>query len=218
MDSDDSVTLRFGDWSGEAVVENLVFVALDQILYFDAGGADEGFSRGERFAEGVAFVAVEDFHGGVEKGDVLALEVGNVAFVDDDFGGEGGALVFLGAGDGGGFFVAGLPFAEGFFVFECLLVALGDFLVEAGDGFFAGSLLGEDLLGKLGVLGAEGFGLPFEGGKFLFSGDFLGLGIGDLGLGGAELEHDGAELLAHLDGRIGGFFLGVEEAGEEREE
>ena len=147
----------------------------------------------------------------------LRLEVGDGAFVDEDLGGEFGALVLLGAGDGGGFLIAGLPL---------LTVGgdLGEALSRSASRLLSLAMVSSEAVLSAAVLFDEGGVLVFEGGDFF--GEFLGfllgdglggLGVGGFGLGGAQLEHDGAELLAELDGGIG-FLGGVEREGEEEEE
>ena len=130
----------------DAVIDDLVLVALDEVLDLDAAGADEGLAGGEGLAEGVVFEAVEDFVGGVEEGDVLGLAVGDGALEFDVLGVEFGAFILLGAGDGGGFLIAVLPFGERFLVFDEAFLAVGKFVVEVGDGFRGGGLVGSWLV------------------------------------------------------------------------
>ena len=175
-------------------------------MEFDAFGGGEGFAGEDGVAEAEFFVAVEDFHAGLIHFDVFGLFLLDFAFEFDAFGVELGALAFAFGGELGDFTVGFFPFGEGGVEFEDRVVAVGDLFIEIGDHVGGGvALVGEFLV--------EGLGFCGEFGRLGLGGVLGGLGVGEVGLGGAELEHGVLESFAELCGGV--FFGGAEERREE---
>jgi hypothetical protein len=171
---------------------------LNKILNLDAGGVDKGFACGKGLAERIVFETIQNLVGGVEQGDVLGFTIGDGAFENNRLGCEFCAFILLGARDFRGFLIAGFPFLECLVELDDPLVAISQFVVESGDGFFRACLVLVGFFDDSLVLFGQFDDLCLQFLGFRLSSGLGGLQVCSLGLCGAELQDGGLELLAEF--------------------